>query len=189
MKKRYLIGGAVLLVSNFTLLGDPGLQLAYPKQRIMVESIDGIPVSEAIDTLRALGKVSVSGYLEDETGNRLDEYNGLVYPTVFDKASSITTLANDEGTPMTFSVRNRVLYKGKATIAGGKFSFSFIVPKDISYNYDYGKFSFYAENGLVEWCVFEYSAGVGPQYYIGGVDAHQAHNWIIRHNIFSGIRS
>jgi hypothetical protein len=147
---------------NFTLLGDPALELAYPKHRIKVESIDGIPVSESIDTLKALGRVSVSGYLEDEHGNALDHYNGVVYPTVFDKSSLITTLSNDDEPPMTFYMRNRVLYKGKATVEDGKFSFSFIVPKDISYNYDYGKFSFYAENGI------EDASGYFQEAVIGG---------------------
>ncbi len=47
----------------------------------------------------------------------------------------------------------------------------------------------YSDDGVVECSLLEYSAWIGPQYYIWWIDIHHGINWIVQDNIFRGIRS
>jgi len=128
---------------NFTLLGDPALRLAYPLLRVITDSLNGVAVSSPHDTLKALSLITIAGHLETPDGIPLF-YDGILYPTIFDKEREVTTLANDGGSPMTFTVRDNIIFKGKAAVNGGRFCFSFRVPKDISYKTGNGSISYYA---------------------------------------------
>ncbi|MGD0711911.1 MAG: type IX secretion system sortase PorU, partial [Bacteroidales bacterium] len=132
---------------NYVLLGDPALRLSYPVNNVITTSINGHPANTTYDTLKAFEKVTISGIIQDPNGIPLNSFNGIIYPTVYDKPTLSTTLANDPGGYVeNFYIQNSILYKGKASVTNGNFSFTFVVPKDIAYNYGLGKISYYAEN-------------------------------------------
>lgn len=139
--------GSGFNVMKFVLIGDPALKLCIPENFIQITSINQSAVNQDNDTLRALSFVQFQGQINDRNGNKLNNFNGQVSPLVFDKPTEINTLANDNGsTPFTFNLQKNVMYKGKAEVKNGDFEFSFVVPKDIAYNFGYGKLSLYASS-------------------------------------------
>ncbi len=136
---------------NFTLLGDPALELSYPTNQVHTETINGKDFTKNADTLRALSKVSLTGYVSDSQGNKINDFNGKVYATIFDKPMITHNLQNDaDSGPFSFEVQNNTIYKGQATVKNGEFSLDFIVPKDINYSTGFGKISYYADNGTID---------------------------------------
>jgi hypothetical protein len=148
---------------NFTLLGDPAVQLHYPKHQVVTSTIKGNDVRVTRDTIRALEKVTITGYIQDQKGQKLSSYNGILYPTVFDKEVTSRTLGQGPGnTPTDFNIQKNAIYRGKVSVRNGEFSFTFVVPKDIGYNFGFGRISYYAENGVVD------AHGFFENFIIGG---------------------
>lgn len=144
----YQTSGDITNNRKFTLLGDPALTLAFPVLRVRATKVNGIPVAAA-DTLSSTEKVVIEGEVTDFSGNVLTNFNGNVYPTIFDKPQTVNTLANDPGSSVaSFQSQFNILFKGKASVSNGRFSFTFKVPKDINHQFGNGKLSLYAENGL-----------------------------------------
>ena len=136
---------------KFVLLGDPAIRLAHPHNKnAVVSRINGRPVGVAQDTINAIDTVTIEGYVCDNDGNVLNS-NGVLYATVFDKKTMVSTLGNDSKSPIIdFEVQNSVLYQGKASITDGFYQFSFIMPKDIDYSFGFGRISLYAVADTVE---------------------------------------
>jgi hypothetical protein len=135
---------------NFSLLGDPAIRLAYPQYDVATTGLNGNAIIADADTLGALSKVTISGEIHSN-GQKLNQFNGIIYPTVYDKEEIVSTLSNDPSSPIiNFTLRKNILYKGKASVQNGSFSFTFIVPKDIAYKVGRGRLSYYAHNGTVD---------------------------------------
>lgn len=136
-------------------IGDPAMKLAFPKPNIRLTKINDIPIGQSTDTLKALSYVKLAGEVTDITGNVMNNYNGALSTTIYDKEINRQTLANDgirlngELVKLDFTTLGEIIFRGKATVSNGQFEFDFVVPKDIGVPVGFGKVSFYAENETV----------------------------------------
>ena len=131
---------------GFCLIGDPAVKLAYPEYGMKVTAINGQPVGETPVSFKALEKITVEGEVLDVSGQLATDFTGIVNPTVKDSKMTVTCLKNnnqDDSPAFTFTDPNTI-FIGNDSVRNGKFSFTFTVPKDISYSNLQGKMNLYA---------------------------------------------
>jgi len=151
---------------SYIFMGDPALKLTYPTQyKIQTTQINQSTIL-GNDTLRALSVDTIQGIIVDNSGNKVQSFNGNVHVVIYDKSQSITTLNNHSDGALTYSDRPNILFSGNADVVNGKFKFSFMLPKDIKYNYGGGRINYYAEDDTNN----KEAQGYFENFIIGGTD-------------------
>lgn len=150
---------------NFSLMGDPELQLALPSRDIVVTQVE---TESGSSTLKSLSSVVVRGEVVTEDG--LDEdFNGLLEAVLFDKQVSFQTLGN-ENAPYTYQQWYNRLFRGQAKVENGLFEFRFVVPKNIAFQIAEGKISLYAHDSVRQIT----ASGYSKDFTIGSSESNPA---------------
>ena len=155
-------------------IGDPAMHLAFPKRSIRLTTLNGVPIGQATDTLKALSRVTIGGEVLNEQGGLLSNYNGILEAKVFDKNVQRQTLGNDgirdavtnQLLILDFITLGEGLFNGQATVANGKFEFEFVVPRDIQIPIGTGKVSLYSQRDNT----LEDQTGANLTLKVGGLD-------------------
>lgn len=158
------IAGGTHKVRKFLLFGDPSQRLALPDNyTVVTDKINGTAVA-GVDSVPvfALTKITVEGHIVDEQQALVSDFNGKLYVTVYDVETTFETLGHGSP-PYKYKARKGIIFKGGATVTGGKFSFSFVVPKDVV-SHGFGKISYYAADPPT----YRDAAGYYQKLYLAG---------------------
>lgn len=153
-------------------IGDPAMDLAFPKQQINLTTVNGQPIENNQIVLEALSRVTLGGTVTDAQGNLQSNYNGILEAKIFDKRVEKTTLGNDgitingELAIFDFEVLGEGIFNGQASVTGGRFNFDFVVPRDIQIPVGAGRVSFYSKRNNM----LEDNTGASVDILVGGLN-------------------
>lgn len=131
---------------NFALLGDPSMQLAYPKDQIIAHTINNQPITNN-DTIQALSSVTIEANVYGDDGDIDRDFDGWANVLVYDRPAEKQTIGDgEENNKMVYTAYLHKLFEGVVPISNGSLTATFTVPKDIAYDYGQGKIIFYAQS-------------------------------------------
>lgn len=147
---------------KFHLFADPGLRLAMPRYSARVDRIliNGQPASGDTVQLSALARVTLEGSVRRADSSLWNDFEGVLDVSLFDAERRV--LVNEWN--WSYTQPGGLLYRGQAGIKNGRFTVSFIVPKDISYDNAAGRIAMYFTDGATD------GAGFTSGIRVGGTD-------------------
>ncbi|MBD5214324.1 MAG: type IX secretion system sortase PorU [Bacteroidales bacterium] len=151
---------------RYVLMGDPALRLATPSRRVILESINGVePILDNQPTMMASQDIRLKGYIADENGNCIDDFNGRVTLTLYDAEYSTTSHGYGDGERVTFEQQGTRLQEKIDSVRSGRFETTLVMPSDIAHNFRPAALNMYAvdANGCD-------ASSINREFYVFGVD-------------------
>lgn len=173
------IGDAFMDVKNvhrflndwkYVILGDPSMRLLLPRERVVFDSINGVTIdSTSALTVKALSTVTVSGHIASPLDDAsLVPIHGVVQVTLSDAATTVRMRDTDPAQTMNTWIRpGAALSKGSYRVENGRFTATFIVPKDISFAPGNGSLFGYARSDDS----LTFAMGVFDKVAVNGIEA------------------
>jgi len=146
---------------NFSLFGDPALQMPLGSYRVQVDSI------RPADTLKALEEVTLHGSVVRPDGSPATDFAGSMHVRFLDKPREVQTLNNDGQGSFQFQVRDNLLFSGSAPVKQGVFTSQWIVPRDLLPEVAPGKMIFWGRSQKKR------AQGSNNDRYVGGFAGNQ----------------
>lgn len=150
-------------------IGDPALKLPLAAPDIITTKLNNQDISNNNLILNALSPAKIEGFVSNTEGMALNDYNGILVATVYDKNIQRSTLGNDGVTldgqliTMDYESLGEVIFRGQVSVENGEFEINFIVPRDIEIAEGNGKISYYSktENPLSDKRGYSYEIKIG----------------------------
>ena len=125
---------------KYFYMGDPTMYLQFPKGFATFESANGIALDSAgipnmtVAQFRSLGRVTLSGTIRG-MGNGIDTtYQGIVQVSLNDATRRDSIIDYYPGVNWGYAATGGLVFRGDNTVKNGRFSATFIVPKDIEFS-------------------------------------------------------
>ncbi len=153
---------------KFMILGDPTMRLLVPDHHVRFSTINGVSVNADSTTMTvpALSTVELTGFVSSPNDSLPDStFNGHLTLSLADAARYVTVYDTDVNSSKNVFLRpGAALYKGSFRIDKGRFTASFVVPKDISFSKNLAAlFGYAASNDN------RYAMGVTRRVVVDGV--------------------
>jgi hypothetical protein len=153
---------------KYEILGDPTISLIMPRYSAVIDSIDGQNPADTAVQIKALSKASINGEIRKSDNSIWQNFNGTGVLTVYDSKREIIVPAISNS--LQISQQGGLIFRGNISVTDGKFTSSFTVPKDISYEDKNGKVIIYFYDNNSD------GLGYTTNIIVGGTDSTAVNN-------------